>query len=141
MSGLRQSILIVDDNKHDRAFMSGALEGLDRDIDIHEVCDGVELLEYLRATSPAQPFPDLVLLDFQMPRMNGFEALRAIRDDPALGYVPVVTLFSTASDPEFVRSAYAAGANAFVCKPGMFGDLDELMSTIVHHWFDAAILP
>jgi CheY-like chemotaxis protein len=139
--GQRKAVLIADDSDEDREFIIEALHHVDPEIDVHEVRDGVELLEYLRAPSPSRPFPDLVLLDLKMPRMDGFEALAQIRHDPSLSYVPVIAVFTTATDPEFVRRAYATGANAFIGKPSSVARMRELMSTIVEYWFDAAVLP
>lgn len=136
-----KTVLIADDSDEDREFITDALRHVDRRLDIHEVRDGVELLEYLRTPGPERPFPDLVLLDLKMPRMDGLEALVQIRADPALRYVPIIAVFTTATDPEFVRRAYATGANAFVGKPSSVAQMRELMSTTVHFWFDSVLLP
>ena len=141
MTDRRPVILIADDSEEDRAFVCDALRRLDRDLDVREVEDGIELLEYLRSPGPSRPFPGLILLDLQMPRMDGFEALAEIRRDPALSYVPVIAILTTATDPENVRQTYAAGANAFIGKPSSVARMRELMDTLVSHWFDVAILP
>jgi len=132
-------ILVVDDNEDDRMFVRTALESVDADIVIAEAVDGVEALEYLRDETRA--FPDFVLLDLKMPRKDGLETLAEIRLDPKLRHLPVVAIFTTATDPELVRRAYDTGANAYVGKPSSINGMRETMAGIVRHWFEIATLP
>lgn len=135
----RGTILVVDDDADDRMFVRRALRTVAGDLHVAEAVDGEQALIYLRDTS--RPFPDLVLLDLKMPRMDGFETLAAIRRDPLLLHRPVVAIFTTATDPESVRKAYRAGANAYVAKPSSMGSLTDMMAGVVRHWFDTATLP
>jgi two-component system, response regulator len=135
----RRVILVVDDNEDDRMFVRTALEGVDANIVIAEAGDGVEALEYLR--DDARAFPDFILLDLKMPRKDGLETLAEIRLDPKLRHLPVVAIFTTATDPDLVRRAYEGGANAFVGKPSTIGGMRETMAGIVRHWFEIATLP
>jgi len=134
-------ILIVDDDPDDRMFAREALAVAAPGVDIREVEDGIAFLAYLRSPGPDQPFPDLVLLDLKMPRMDGFEALAEVRADPALQHLPIVAAFTTASDPEFVRRAYADGANAFLGKPATREGLATMMRVVAEYWFGTVSLP
>jgi CheY-like chemotaxis protein len=95
----------------------------------------------VRSPGPDRPFPDLVLLDLKMPRMDGFEALAEVRADPALRHLPIVTVFTTATDPEFVRRTYAEGANAFLGKPATHEALVTMMRVLASYWFSVVVLP
>jgi two-component system, chemotaxis family, response regulator Rcp1 len=132
-------ILVVDDNEDDRMFVRNALSEVDPNVRVAEAVDGIDALDYLRDASKA--FPDLILLDLKMPRKDGFETLADIRQDPKLRHLPVVAVFTTATDPEFVRRAYCTGANAYVGKPSNMASLREIMGGIVKHWFEIATLP
>ncbi|CAN5819779.1 response regulator [soil metagenome] len=132
-------VLLVDDSEDDRMFARDALRHVAPDVLVAEATNGVEAMAYLR--DETRPLPDLVLLDLKMPLKDGFEVLAEMRLDPRLRHVPVVTIFTTATDQSFVRTAYAAGANAFVGKPSTMAGLHEVMTGIVRHWFEIATLP
>jgi two-component system response regulator len=134
-------VFVVDDDPEDRMFTREALEVAAPGVDIREIEDGVVLLDYLQSPGPDHPFPDLVLLDLKMPRMDGFEALDAIRADPALRHLPIVAVFTTANDPDFVRRTYAGGANAFLGKPVTHEGLVDAMRVLAEYWFGVASLP
>ncbi|WP_018637982.1 response regulator [Parafrankia elaeagni] len=117
-------ILLAEDDAGDallveEAFLSRGLGQL-----LHTVCDGVEALEYLR--DPARRRPDLIILDLNMPRMDGRETLAAIKADISLRTIPVVIL-TTSDAPDDVASSYELHANAYVCKPT---DLDAFLDTV-----------
>ena len=132
-------ILVADDSADDRMFIRNALHAVAPKVRVSETVDGIDTLAYLRGA--AQPFPDLLLLDLKMPRMDGLETLAEIRGDPGLRHLPVIAIFTTATDPEFVRRAYASGVNAYVGKPSTLGELKVLMEVLVRHWFEIATLP
>ena len=132
-------VLVVDDDPDDRMFVRNALRAVAPDLRIEEAIDGEDALAFLRDRS--RPFPDLVLLDLKMPRKDGLETLSEIRLDPDLRHVPVIAIFTTATDPEFVRQAYLNGANAYVGKPSTMLGMKEIMSGVVRHWFEIATLP
>jgi CheY-like chemotaxis protein len=134
-------ILLVDDDPEDRMFAREALTAVAAGLDIREAVDGIAFLEYVRSPGPDRPFPDLVLLDLKMPRMDGFEALAELRADPSLRHLPVVAVYTTATDPDFVRRTYAVGANAFIGKPATHEAMVTAMRIVVEHWFAVAVLP
>jgi CheY-like chemotaxis protein len=134
-------LLIVDDEPDDRMFTREALLVAAPGLDVREVEDGVAFLDYLRSPGPDRPFPDLVLLDLKMPRMDGFEALAAVRADPGLRHVAIVAVFTTATDPEFVLRTYAEGANAFLGKPATRDGLVSMMHVVAAYWFGTVSLP
>jgi CheY-like chemotaxis protein len=138
-------ILIVDDDDDDcellcEAFADHGLGDLTR-----VVHDGEELMDYLRHNGAysgreAAPRPDLILLDLNMPRMNGHEALLEIRADAALRAIPIVVL-STSQSPEDVVRAYDNGVNSFMTKPDSIGTLNAMVETLSSYWFSVGQLP
>ena len=147
MSNLRQpiTILMADDDADDRDFARDALAESRLANDLHCVQDGEELLEYLdrrgRYAAPANaPRPGLILLDLNMPRMDGREALRAIKDHPDLRQIPVVILTTSKAEEDIYRS-YDLGANSFITKPVTFASLVEVMRGLGRYWLEIVDLP
>ncbi len=139
------TIVMADDDEDDRLLVRDALAQAPVPATLRFVEDGGELLEYLRRerryAPPAEaPAPSLVLLDLNMPRMNGMEALREIRGDPALCRIPVVVM-TTSSRREDVRRSYELGANSFITKPVTFSGLVEVMRALGHYWGGTVSLP
>lgn len=99
--------------------------------------DGVEALEYLRYEGPYSKrkveLPAVILLDIKMPRMDGIEVLKIIRDDPALRIIPVVMLTSSREEPD-LRKCYQIGVNAYVVKPVNFKDFFEAVKQLGIFW-------
>jgi CheY-like chemotaxis protein len=128
-------ILLVEDDPADAALVEGALDAHPRPSELHVTGDGAEALAFLRHQDPYAdaPRPDLILLDLNMPRMSGHEALQQIKTDPALRTIPVV-VFTTSSLPEDVSDSYHAYANAYVTKPL---DLDALVTAVeaIHRFY------
>src|SRR5690554_462507 len=139
------TILVVDDDEDDRMIIARALQQHRGQIGVVAVNDGQEMVEYLRREGPyadarSYPRPALILLDLNMPRMNGMEALRLIKSDPEMRRIPVVIL--TTSDAEVdVKEAYNVGANAFVRKPVTFAGLRQALGQVSDFWFDVARRP
>jgi CheY-like chemotaxis protein len=139
------TILMADDDADDREFARDALaESRLADV-LHCVEDGEELLEYLgrrgRHALPADsPRPDLILLDLNMPRLDGREALREIKADPELRRIPVVILTTSRAEEDIHRS-YDLGANSFITKPVTFLGLVEVMKNLGRYWFEIVDLP
>ncbi|MBL8800304.1 MAG: response regulator [Planctomycetia bacterium] len=139
------AILLVEDNPADiqitrRALRDGALP-----IHLIVVRDGQEAVEYLLrhgqyAHSADWRRPDLILLDLNLPRVNGREVLQRVRSAPSLSMVPVVVL-STSNRLEDVHEAYALGANTYFQKPQDFNRFVALLQVIQRYWLDTAILP
>ena len=138
-------ILIADDDEEDRVLAKEALIEARLANDLRFVADGEELMDYLRgqgryAAPGAAPRPGLLLLDIKMPKMDGFECLRAIRADPALRQIPVVVLTTSRAEEDIYRS-YDLGVNSFVSKPVTFDGLVDAMRTIGRYWFQIVALP
>lgn len=138
-------ILIADDDPEDRELALRALTAARLANDVRTVGDGEELLEYLLhegryAGDEAPPRPGLLLLDLNMPRVDGFAALRAIRAHPELRTLPVVIL-TTSSGEEDVYRSYDLGVNSFITKPVTFSGLVEAMGTLGRYWFEIVKLP
>jgi CheY-like chemotaxis protein len=145
-SGRGVTILMADDDQDDREMALDALQDLRLADKMEFVVDGQDLLDYLRreggyADSSAQaPLPGIILLDLNMPRMDGREALAEIKADESLRQIPVVVL-TTSSDEEDVRDTYALGANSFITKPVTLTGLVDVMHTLARYWFDIVELP
>lgn len=138
-------LLMAEDDADDRLLVKEALEE-SRVLNIlHFVEDGEELLDYLRRQGrygdPASsPRPGLILLDLNMPRMDGREALRAIKADPELRRIPIVVMTTSKAEEDIFRS-YDLGASSYITKPVTFDRLVELMKTLGHYWIEFVELP
>lgn len=142
MSRDRILILMADDDEEDCLLTRDALSESGAPIEFATVPDGEQLLAYLRNEGPyaAAPRPQLVLLDLNMPRLDGREALRAIKSDPALRAIPVVVLTTSRAEEDVVRS-YQLAANSYISKPVTFAGLVRVMKSLGHYWFDIVDLP
>jgi CheY-like chemotaxis protein len=137
----RGRIVIADDDADDQALTLEALTENGWRDPVSQVFDGEQLLALLRKPStPGQRQPWLVLLDLNMPRKNGFEALRAIREDRALQAVPVV-VFSTSTAPDDVALSFRLGCNSYVPKPASIPAMRRLMGELLRYWFETSELP
>ena len=139
------AILVAEDNKYDRMILEEAFKELDLNITLSFVSHGEELMDYLLgrnayADISADPRPSLVLMDLNMPRMNGNEALKRIRADATLRKLPVMVL-STSDNPKQIAQAYDNGANAFMTKPGHFDDMVKMLRSFGSFWLTEAKLP
>jgi CheY-like chemotaxis protein len=138
------TILLVDDDPDDQLLVREALAEVSVPIDLRVVGDGMEMLDYLRRQgkfikTPA-PRPDLILLDLNMPRMSGHEALAEIKQDPRYRSIPVVVL-TTSSQEDDVDRTYELGANSFITKPSTFPGLVEVMNALDRYWFHIVEMP
>jgi CheY-like chemotaxis protein len=137
------TILLAEDEPADAHLVKTALSENHILADLQHVIDGREVLEYLRRQGPrfAQaPRPDLILLDLNMPRMDGRECLAALKQDPELSDIPVVVL-TTSEVERDVLSSYTLGAAGFITKPM---DVVQFMAAIRDlgvYWFDLVRLP
>ena len=140
------TILMADDDEDDRLMTKEALEEQARFKDhLRFVEDGEELLNYLRRRDKYQdprtsPRLALILLDLNMPRMDGRQALREIKNDPRLRGIPVVILTTSQAEEDIYRS-YDLGVNSFIKKPVSFAALSEVLKSLAHYWFDTVELP
>jgi CheY-like chemotaxis protein len=137
--------LMADDDPDDRLLIKEAFEESLISNSIYFVEDGVDLLDYLRwqgkFTDPAEaPLPDLILLDLNMPRKDGREALAEIKSDPLLRYIPVVVLTTSKAEEDIMRS-YDIGAASYITKPVTFDGLVEAIKGIGQYWVQIVRLP
>jgi CheY-like chemotaxis protein len=139
------TLLLADDDVDDREMTAEALRESRLANDLHFVGDGQELLDYLRregahAAPGASPRPALILLDLNMPRMDGREALAIIKQDPALKRIPIVILTTSTADEDICRT-YDLGVNSYISKPVTFAGLVQAMQSIGRYWFEIVELP
>lgn len=134
-------ILLAEDEESDVLITKRALGRCGANLVTLEVVrDGQALLDRLSVDfNSASPRPDLILLDFNLPRVNGLEALQAIKADPRLCALPVLML-TTSERPEEIDASYASGANAFVVKPIRFERFVEVMRVLLNFWGDVVQL-
>jgi two-component system, response regulator len=136
------SILVAEDDADDRVLLADAFAESGVVVTLDFVADGVELMEYLvRCDADASHgLPDLVLLDLNMPRMDGREALRAIREHERLRHLPVIILTTSKAELDICVS-YQLGANSYVTKPRRFDELIAVLRSLERYWMDIARLP
>lgn len=140
----RVTILIAEDDADDRLLAQEALEESRLITEVYFVQDGEELLEYLRRhgqyAEQAAPRPSVILLDLNMPRKDGREALTEIKNDAKLRRIPIVVMTTSKAEEDILRS-YDLGVNSFIVKPVTFDGLVEVMRTLGHYWFEIVELP
>lgn len=138
-------ILMADDDDDDRLLAQDALSESQLDGALHFVENGEDLMDYLwrrgKYDPPAEaPRPGLILLDLNMPRKDGREALREIKADPELRRIPVVVLTTSKADTD-IGAIYELGANSFISKPFQFEALVNVMRVLGQYWFKTVELP
>jgi len=138
-------ILMADDDADDRFMAKEAFQESRVANDLHFVEDGVELLDYLLkqdkyADSDHAPKPDLILLDLNMPRKDGREALEEIKADPHLRHIPVVVLTTSQTEEDILRS-YDIGAAGFITKPVTLDGLVNIIKKLAEYWVQIVKLP
>lgn len=138
-------ILMADDDEDDYMLAREALLESRLTNELHFVRDGEELMDYLYrrgkyAHKIDSPRPGLILLDLNMPKKDGREALAEIKSDPNLRQIPVVVL-TTSKAQEDIYEIYDLGANSFITKPVTFSSLVEVMKTLGKYWFEIVELP
>lgn len=139
------TILVADDDPDDRMLIEDAFIESRLRNDLRFVKDGIELLDYLRhqdayenpATSPR---PGIILLDLNMPRMDGREALAHIKADPNLKQIPIVVLTTSKAEEDILRT-YDTGVNSFITKPVTFEGLVDLVRVLTSYWVQIVELP
>jgi CheY-like chemotaxis protein len=139
------TILLADDDPDDRqltrdAFAENRLANV-----LNTVEDGEELLEYLQrrgryADKRDEPLPGLILLDLNMPRKDGREALKEIKADVNLRRIPIVVLTTSKAEEDILRT-YDLGVNSYITKPVTFKSLVELIKLLGRYWFEVVELP
>lgn len=136
-------ILLIEDDPADARLAQIALKEAKVYSVVHHVRDGVEALDFLHRKAPdfaTAPRPDLVLLDLNMPRMDGRQVLQAMKGDPDLKTIPVVVLTTSDVDRD-IAASYALGANSFVTKPMDVDEFCAVIRGIESYWFSVVRLP
>ena len=134
-----RTILLADDDPDDRMMAADALAEARVSNPLVCVEDGEELLEYLFGTGRYEqnppPLPGLILLDLNMPRIDGREALARLKESPKLDAIPVIVLTTSEAEEDIYRS-YELGVNSFITKPVSFDGLVEVMRGLGHYWLE-----
>lgn len=137
-------ILIADDDPDDRELARDALAESRLLNPVHFVTDGVELLEYLQRRGRYRAIetqrPGVILVDLNMPRMDGREAIAEIKRDPALRQIPIVVLTTSKAEEDIYRT-YDLGVSSYVVKPITFDALVKVMAGLGRYWFELVELP
>jgi CheY-like chemotaxis protein len=140
------TILVCDDDEDDRMLTQQALEDAHVSNSVRFVEDGEQLLDYLyqrglyAGETGKAPRPGLILLDLNMPKIDGREALKTIKADMSLRDIPVVVLSTSRLDEDIARS-YQLGVNSFITKPVTFSGLVEAMNVLGRYWLEIVELP
>ena len=139
------TILLAEDDPDDRMVVQEAFDENNWANPLHFVEDGEELLDYLRqrgryASGASSPRPSLILLDLNMPKKNGREALQEIKTDPALRQIPVVVLTTSKAESD-ISCSYDLGVNSYITKPAEFSSLVATINGLREYWFETVTLP
>jgi len=139
------SILMADDDEDDRYMAKEALKEARNVNDFSFVEDSEELMDYLKdrgkyVSRKNEPQPGLGLLDLNMPKKNGHEALQEIKADPDLRKIPVIVLTTSKVEKDIIRT-YGRGINSYITKPVTFVGLVEVMRSLSLYWFNIVQLP
>jgi two-component system response regulator len=135
-------VLLVEDSEDDVELTLAALEDSKVRMDVHVVSDGAAAMRFLlnEAEFRDKPRPDLVLLDLNLPIMDGREVLQAIRDDPDLTGMPVVVLTTSQNEEDIVKM-YSLHANCYITKPVDFDQFTRVIRQVEGFWFQLVKLP
>lgn len=147
MNGLSHPILVLiaDDDPEDRMLIEDAFEESRLTNPLEFVVDGEDLLDYLHRRNgysdpSSSPRPGLILLDLNMPRKDGREALKEIKSDPDLRQIPIVVMTTSRAEEDVLRT-YDLGVNSFITKPVTFEGLVEVVKMLGRYWFQIVELP
>ncbi len=138
MSGPDYTILLVEDEENDALLLKRAFRKNNILNPVQWVKDGLEAVDYLRghdkyANRELYPFPEVVLLDLKMPRMNGLELLAWIRDHPHTKVIPTIVMTSSGEESD-IEKAYRLGANTYMIKPSDLDTLAKMVRTTHDYW-------
>jgi CheY-like chemotaxis protein len=145
-SGRPFTILLADDDEEDRELARDALQDSRLANEMKFVVDGQDLLDYLRhegrwaGADVDAPRPGIILLDLNMPKKDGREALAEIKADDSLRRIPIVVL-TTSNDEADILSSYDLGVSSFITKPVTFGALVDVMRSWTQYWFETVQIP
>jgi CheY-like chemotaxis protein len=139
------TVLMADDDKDDCSLVEDGFKQTPFKVRVHFVEDGAQLMAYLRGQGNARNsvsslLPDLILLDLNMPKKDGREALKEMKTLPHIREIPVLIL-TTSKSPQDVALCYGLGASAYIIKPSGFSQLVEALDSLGRFWFKTATLP
>ncbi|MEY4583275.1 MAG: hypothetical protein RL701_7978 [Pseudomonadota bacterium] len=139
---LTMEVLLVEDSLGDVRLTREALRDASYPLRLHVVHDGVEAMRFLRHTPPYEnaPRPDLILLDLNLPRMDGREVLAQVKSNHGLRTIPTIVLTTSAAESDVLKS-YELQANCFLAKPVELDAFENLVRSISDFWLTKAILP
>jgi len=142
MRTLPRTILLVEDSPGDVRLTREAFREAGEAVDLHVTPDGIEAMDFLRNQRRYKdaPRPDLILLDLNMPRMDGREVLVKIKQDDSLKLIPTVILTTSTAEEDLMMS-YELQANAYLAKPVELGDFEPLVKSVGDFWLGLAMLP
>ncbi|MEI6297546.1 MAG: response regulator [bacterium] len=142
MMKIRQNIpfvIFAEDDNEDWLLISDVLdEECSTKLKYERVVDGEALLDRLRDGSKI--LPHLIMMDLKMPKMDGAEALKAIRADPSLRHIPVIILTTSSLEADIFK-AFHGGANSYLVKPVKFPDMASVLKEVHHYWTSVSVLP
>ncbi len=139
------TLLLADDDTDDCLFVQEAMDEARLSNKLEVVNDGEQLLDFLHRrgayqTLAGEPLPGLILLDLNMPRLDGREALTQIKNDPRLKSIPIVVLTTSKAEEDIIRS-YDLGVNSYITKPVTFEGLVNVMKGLGKYWLEIVELP
>jgi len=145
ITGKNAVILLVEDDPDDQELTKRAFRASRLRNELRIVNDGEEALDYLYRRgsfeSPSSaPRPSLILLDLNMPKLDGRAVLERIKEDPALRRIPVVILTTSSQEEDVIRS-YELGVNSYMAKPNRMDGFVQAIRDLEHYWFNLVILP
>jgi CheY-like chemotaxis protein len=140
-----KTILLVEDNPDDEALALRALQKNNITTEVVVAHDGADALEYLFSEGSysgrdTRIMPDLILLDLKLPKINGLEVLRRIRDDKRTQCIPVVIL-TTSNEERDLNDSYVLGANSYICKPVGFAQFNQTVEQLGFYWLVLNVPP
>ena len=134
------NILIAEDDADDRTLIRDAFSLNGRKDGIQFVNDGQELLNFLSDKENEDELPDLILMDLNMPRKDGREALREIKNNPVFAQIPVIVM-STSRSEDDIAATYQLGVNSYIIKPSNFQTLVSSIKNLCAFWLNTSSLP
>jgi len=133
-------VLLIEDNQADILLLQETLRDIELDINLHVVYNGEEAISFLHEPYREAARPDLILLDLNLPKKNGFSVLEDIKQDAELMQIPVI-VFSTSQAQEDIDRCYRLHANCFIVKPSNLDDFIKVVKCIGEYWLNIVKLP
>jgi len=139
------TILMAEDDMDDYHLLEDAINEIEADVDIRRVKDGGELIDYLLYRGDFEkkenaPRPDIIVLDLNMPKIDGREALVTIKSNPELKFIPII-VFTTSKETDDICRCYESGASSYISKPKSYNELLEIVDNLMKYWQYTVTLP